>query len=112
MKYFLIILGIIIVFGVSIFLFFQLNKTYPSSPQSHQSPSPSPLWQRGDINHDGHVDSIDKIIIKKNLGCQNNNPCWEKVIGKTDEGDNPIYVSDLDLNNDGVINNKDMEIIH
>ena len=55
---------------------------------------------------------MDKMMIQKNLSCQNSEPCWKQVIGKTDEGDNPIYVSDLDLNHNGVIDSKDMEIIH
>jgi len=113
-KNILIISTVIIIIGGGIFLFFQFNKptkTYQSPTQTNQNISPSPLWQQGDINHDGHANALDKLMIKKNFNCQKINSCWKKVIGKTNEGDNPIYVSDLDLNHDGVISNKDMAII-
>ena len=112
MKNFLIVFAIIAVLGGTIFLFSRLNETSLSPAQPNQNISPSPLWQKGDINHDGRADAMDKMIIKKSFNCRNSNPCWRRVVGKTDEGDNPIYVSDLDLNNDGVINNKDIDMIH
>jgi len=109
----LVITTIIAVIGGGFLLFFKFNgqlKPDHSPTQSSQNLPSSPEWQKGDINHDGRVNAIDKLIIKKSFNCRNSDPCWQRVVGKTDEGDNPIYTADLDLNNDGIINTQDLEI--
>ncbi len=68
-------------------------------------------YKKGDINRDGKIDGFDKHFIENELGCSMNSSCWNKVIGKTMDGDNPIYVSDLDLNKDGKIDNLDLELV-
>lgn len=65
----------------------------------------------GDINRDGVVDAVDRNYIISSLNCSSTQPCWNKVIGKTSDGDNPIYVFDLDLNKDMVINQKDLDLV-
>ncbi len=61
----------------------------------------------GDINRDGSVDAEDAELIRKSSPCNHVDPCWNKVVGKTKDGDNPIYVSDLDLNHDDNVNELD-----
>ncbi|NTU47325.1 hypothetical protein HGA88_06925 [Candidatus Roizmanbacteria bacterium] len=62
----------------------------------------------GDIYRDGKVSPQDIMIIKQHLGCKKTDPCWTKVIGKTHDGDNPFYGSDLDVNGDGKIDEADI----
>ena len=107
MKKFIPVLLILIVIIVAVvFTFKMLLKPSPSgaSPQS-QERSPK------DINWDNKVDDLDANIIKSVLGCKKTDPCWNKVVGKTITGDNPIYASDADLNKDGVIDQKDIDFL-
>jgi hypothetical protein len=64
--------------------------------------------QKGDINHDGSIDYIDQKYVRDNLNCSSTRACWNNEIAKTSDGDNPIYVYDLDTNGDNVIDNADI----
>jgi hypothetical protein len=66
---------------------------------------------KADINWDEKIDITDADLLKPYLNCKKNDACWQKVIGKTVTGDNPIYVYDGDLSGDGVIDQKDVEMI-
>ncbi len=61
-----------------------------------------------DINRDGKVSQVDKNFITEQLNCTKDESCWTTQIGKTSDGDNPIYTSDLDLNKDGRITETDL----
>lgn len=63
----------------------------------------------GDIDRSGTADEEDKRLFTGQEGCAKDQPCWNQTVGKTKDGDNPIYVSDLDLNADGTISNLDLE---
>lgn len=81
-----------------------LKKILSPAPTINQSTS---IYKKEDINKDEKVDQADEDIVAKQINCKKIEPCWNKVIGKTLNGDNPIYVFDLDLNNDGVIDQLD-----
>lgn len=63
---------------------------------------------KGDINRDGKIDSEDADLVRKASPCNHAFECWNKVVGKTKDGDNPIYTSDLDLNHDDNVNELDI----
>lgn len=67
--------------------------------------------KKEDINWDEMVDPIDMAFVKTHVGCNREKLCWKSVIGKTVTGDNPIYVFDLDMNSDGMIDQKDVDLI-
>lgn len=62
----------------------------------------------GDFFRDGKVTQADIYLVQQYLSCKKGDVCWNKVVGKTHDGDNPIYTSDLDMNGDGVIDNRDI----
>lgn len=64
-----------------------------------------------DINVDGAVTGVDQQLVNASVGCAIGDLCWNEVIGKTLEGDNPIYASDLDLNGDGAITDEDVAMV-
>ncbi len=65
----------------------------------------------GDIDRSGTVDEFDTQLFTGHDGCAKDQPCWSQTVGKTKDGDNPIYVSDLDLNADGMISTSDIELV-
>jgi hypothetical protein len=80
------------------------NLTSPSAqeaspsavPQASQSASPSPTFTPNpDVNGDGKVNSLDLTIIIQNLGLKSSNSKFKK---------------EYDLNNDGVIDQKDIDL--
>jgi len=102
---------------VMIVLFFTLAASaliYLKFFSSHQEKGPEEkpvfTYKKGDINRDERVDQLDFMYIRNADGCRQTDSCWNKVVGKTSDGDNPIYVSALDLNKDGVINKKDLDL--
>jgi len=102
-------IGIILVLallGIGGFAATQLIKTTPTN-----IPSPTSTINSGDIDRSGAADEGDKIMIQKQIGCNNIQTCWNTTIGKTKDGDNPIYVFDLDLDTDGTISQKDVELV-
>jgi flagellin-like hook-associated protein FlgL len=65
----------------------------------------------GDINDNGSFDNSDVQMVRDNIGCSIDENCWDDVIGKTLSGDNPIYTSDLDLDESKKIDEADAQII-
>lgn len=65
----------------------------------------------GDIDRSGTADEEDKTMVRGQLGCLKTQPCWNQTVGKTKDGDNPIYASDLDLNKDGQVDQKDLDLV-
>ncbi len=61
-----------------------------------------------DINRDGKVTQTDRQYIRGQLNCTKGQACWEQQIGKTSDGDNPIYTYDLDLDKDEKISELDL----
>jgi hypothetical protein len=72
---------------------------------------PTPAVNIGDIDRSGAADEGDMSMIRKEVGCMNSQPCWNKTIGKTKDGDNPLYVFDLDLNKDSSITQADIDLV-
>lgn len=61
-----------------------------------------------DINRDGKVDEFDRSLVRNKLNCTTEQSCWREQVGKTADGDNPIYTYDLDINGDGTITDADI----
>ncbi len=97
--------------GLGVLLFFTKTRGSSSSTILQVTITPSANKIIGDINHDGSANEEDKNIVKPYLGCKTEEDCWNKVIGKTEDGDNPYYVFDLDLNKDGIVNEQDIALI-
>ena len=93
-------LGLVGYFG------FQFMKT---SPATTVVPTPTP--NKNDINRSGEADEEDRIMVRKQLGCIKDQPCWNATVGKTKDGDNPLYTFDLDLNRDGSITQADVDLV-
>ena len=85
-----------------------LKKILSPAPTINQSTS---IYKSEDINKDKKVDTTDEDIISKQLNCKKTESCWNKVIGKTLNGDNPIYTFDLDMNGDEKIDQLDVNQI-
>jgi hypothetical protein len=73
-----------------------------------ETEKPGITYQKGDINQDGKVDVLDQKLIRDNLNCTSSNECWNKIAGYNESGNNPIYVRELDLNGDSVVNEQDL----
>ena len=101
------ILALVIILGLGGFL---ATKLLRSAPQS--TVAPTPTASRGDIDRSGTVDETDKMMVRSHIGCISTQPCWNTTIGKTKDGDNPIYVFDLDLNKDGAITQADLDLVN
>ena len=99
---------IVILFGVSGVFFL---KSLPRSPSTQKQGGPSETKFKGDINRDGKIDAGDADLVRKASPCNHAFACWNKVVGKTKDGDNPIYASDLDLNHDDNVNELDISAI-
>ncbi len=65
----------------------------------------------GDIDRSGVADESDRMMIRGQMGCVKDQPCWNKTVGKTKDGDNPLYTFDLDLDKDGSITQKDIDLV-
>ena len=78
---------------------------------SYTTVIPTPSVNSGDIDRSGAADEGDKIMVRKQLGCSRDKPCWNSTVGKTKDGDNPLYVFDLDLNKDGTITQADVDLV-
>lgn len=88
---------------------------YPNTA-TNLEPQPTALpfnhgYPTGDVNHDSKVDSSDQQLVQITTGCKKIDTCWNRVVGKTIDGENPIYASDLDLNQDGLIDLNDYNLI-
>jgi len=107
-----LVIGLVLVFLVlgagGVFLFFTKQ---PASPNPALSPVPTISRAKGDIDRSGVADEMDKTLVRSQLGCRKEDPCWQKTVSKTKDGDNPLYTFDLDLNGDGVIDDKDLALV-
>jgi hypothetical protein len=95
------VLALLVFFGSSL-----LQKLLSPAPTVNQA---SITYKKEDINKDEKIDQSDMDIVIKQLSCQKADSCWNKVIDKTLNGDNPIYVFDLDMNGDGLISQIDVD---
>ena len=94
-----------LILGTAAIFFFVKSSVIPGG-SSVGSPGNKP-GPRGDINRDGSVNTDDAELIRKASPCNHVDPCWNKVVGKTRDGDNPIYTFDLDINHDDNVNELD-----
>ncbi len=97
----------LIIAAISLLIYFStgfLKKILSPAPSYNQSTS---VYKKEDIDKNEKVDEADQEFVNKQLNCKKGDLCWNKVVGKTINGDNPIYAFDLDLNNDGVIDQLD-----
>lgn len=103
----IVALVIVILVGVGIAVFFL--KSSPQTPSTKkQGGGLSETKLKGDINRDEKIDSEDADLVRKASPCNHAFECWNKMVGKTKDGDNPIYTSDLDLNHDDNVNELDI----
>ncbi|MBI4973228.1 hypothetical protein HZC27_01325 [Candidatus Roizmanbacteria bacterium] len=104
----IVALVIVILLGVAVagMLFFKSSPQTPSTPKQGGGLTETKL--KGDINRDGKIDAEDADLVRKASPCNHAFACWNKVVGKTKDGDNPIYASDLDLNHDDNVNELDI----
>lgn len=98
-------IGLVVIGTLGYIVWTNFNRT-PASP-TNTSSQPVSL-QKGDINRDGNIDEIDRGYIRGQLNCKSGTACWTVRVGKTSDGDNPIYTADLDLNGDGIITEADL----
>lgn len=104
---FMVALVIIILLGVGVVVFFM--KSSPQTPSTLKQGGGLPETKlKGDINRDGKINAEDADLVRKASPCNHAFECWNKVVGKTKDGDNPIYASDLDLNHDDNVNELDI----
>lgn len=99
-------LVVVVILGVIGYFASQLMKTTPAA-----TVTPTPSANKGDIDRSGGADEGDRMMVQKQFGCEKAQPCWNVTIGKTKDGDNPLYVFDLDLNQDGVITQADVDLV-
>jgi len=96
----------VVVIGILVFLGSFLLRPAPSSKTDSTKTA-----SIGDIDRSGTVDEFDKQLVKSNIDCLKTQPCWKTTIGKTKDGDNPLYIFDLDLNKDGAITQEDLDLV-
>lgn len=96
----------IVITGTSIYVITSFVRK--SSTKSSTSQSTVNKKSPHDINRDGRVDELDRNMVRTAIGCKKTDDCWNKSVGKTLDGDNPLYTFDLDLNADGEISNTDI----
>jgi hypothetical protein len=102
----IVLLVVIVIIGVVGYIGSRMMKPAPTAQIV-----PTQAINKGDIDRSGAADEEDRIMIRKELGCIKTQPCWNKTIGKTKDGDNPLYVFDLDLDADGSITQKDIDLV-
>lgn len=95
------VFALLIFFGSSL-----LQKLLSPAPTVNQAVV---TYKEEDINKDEKVDQADMDIVIKQLNCQKADSCWNKVVDKTLNGDNPIYAFDLDMNGDGAVSQLDVD---
>lgn len=108
----MIVITAFILIGIGVFMFISKRTTTPegstAASTERKGGQLSETKNKGDINRDGVADVEDASLIKKASPCNHVDACWNKVVGKTKDGDNPIYTSDLDLNKDDNVNEMDV----
>jgi len=100
------ILVALIVLGAGGYLAMQMMKPAPMT-----NVAPTPSVNLGDIDRSGAADEGDRVMIRGQFGCVKDQPCWNTTVGKTKDGDNPLYTFDLDLDKDGAITPKDALLV-
>ena len=103
-----VLLVVLIILGIG--GYFASKVLLRPAPSYTVAPTPSQA-SIGDIDRSGAADEGDKIMIQTHLGCTKDQHCWNEVVGKTKDGDNPIYVFDLDLDKNGAISQKDIDLV-
>jgi hypothetical protein len=98
---------IISILGIVTVVFFITS--YFQKDKTQNSKVTTPAYANHDINHDGQVNFVDTNYFTQYAGCKNTDPCWKKQITKTFDGDNPVYVYDLDLDKNGIIDAGDAQ---
>lgn len=96
----------VFVLGIIAYIGSQLMKATPTP-----TITPTAAVNKGDIDRSGVADESDRMMIRKQLGCAKSQPCWNTTVGKTKDGDNPLYVFDLDLDQDGSITQADEALV-
>jgi hypothetical protein len=109
----LMVIILLVIVGGTIYFVISKIPTSTSGADTSTQTQGSNLTQTilGDINRDGKVTQADVNLVQASLGCKKADACWTKSIGKTLDGDNPMYTSDLDMNADGVIDQKDVDFV-
>jgi len=100
------ILVVVLILGLLGYFGSFLLRTAPTS-----TVVPTSAAAFGDIDRSGAANEEDRIMVRNHIGCIKAQPCWNTTVGKTKDGDNPIYVFDLDLNKDGAITQADVDLI-
>lgn len=95
-----------VVLAIGWYLVSQIMKPAPTA-----TITPTPALNIADIDRSGAADEGDIQLIRPHLNCEKSQPCWNTTIGKTKDGDNPLYVFDLDLNKDGTITQADIDLV-
>ena len=110
MKIILTVAGLFAIIIIGIVVFLKLSPVQQSTAPSVSNISSTGLVKTvpGDFLRDGKPTYEDVALVKSHLGCKKSDPCWGEVVGKTHDGDNPLYTSDLDMNGDGVIDTADI----
>lgn len=101
------IIGGIIVLAVCIVLGYVAMKTL-LRPAPMSGTKTTFTNAASDIDRSGTTDESDRQLVQSHVGCTSTLPCWSMVVGKTKDGDNPIYTSDLDMDKDGSITTNDV----
>lgn len=97
---------VIVIIAIVGFVGARLMKTTPTA-----TIQPTVSQNKGDIDRSGAADEEDKRLVRASLDCLKSQPCWNTTIGKTKDGDNPLYVFDLDLDGDGTITQADIDLV-
>lgn len=103
-----IVVILVVIAGLAVAGYMVLTKPAPTAVPAGQGGQLASTGLKGDVNRDGAVNEEDAELIRKASPCNHVDPCWKKVVGKTKDGDNPIYASDLDLNHDDNVNELDI----
>lgn len=99
------------VIGFVIIFFILIAGIYIKTKVSSSKVVPTPVVNKSDIDRSGAADEGDRVLIQRQFNCLKTQPCWNTTIGKTKDGDNPLYVFDLDLNQDGFISQEDVDLV-
>ncbi|MBI1862563.1 hypothetical protein HYS00_00410 [Candidatus Microgenomates bacterium] len=113
------IVAVLIVISIILTILPLINKGGPGPkkyaavgmPAPTHVPMPDDKYDPKDINHDGAVNDPDAFLIHRNLGCKSTDKCWKERVGLTNNSDNPIYASDLDLNHDNQVTQADADLV-
>ncbi len=110
MKIIFGVIGLIAVIAIGVFVFLKFSPAQQSTAPAVSNTASTGLVKTvpGDFLRDGKPTYEDVALVKAHLGCKKSDPCWNQVVGKTHDGDNPLYTSDLDMNGNGVIDTQDI----